>query len=478
MKYDVVIGLEVHAELSTETKMYCGCKNSFGSAVNSNVCPICAGLPGTLPVLNKKAVEYALKAGIALNCKINKKSKQDRKNYFYPDLPKGYQISQHNIPMLYDGYVDIIIDDIGNTKRIGITRIHIEEDAGKLIHDNDSDQSLLDLNRSGVPLIEIVSEPDISSAAEAKIYLETIRSILQSLEVSSGKMQEGAIRCDVNVSLKPEGSKTLGTRCEMKNINTINGTFRAIEYEIKRQEEILNNGGVIKQETRRWDDTKGENILLRSKEDAHDYRYFPEPDLLAVTIDDDMIERAKKEIPELPNIRIKRFVSEYKLAMIDAVTLLNDVERADLFDECAEKSKQDAKIFSNWILGDISKILNEKKISLSDTNINEEKLIKIVDLIKNGDISNTSAKIVIEKIMFTDKTIDEIIKENNLIQVSDKDELEKIVDKVLCENPQVKEMYNKGKTNIIGFAVGQCMKLSKGKGNPQMLKDMILNKIQ
>lgn len=478
MKYDVVIGLEVHAELSTETKMYCGCKNSFGSAVNSNVCPICAGLPGTLPVLNKKAVEYALKAGIALNCKINKKSKQDRKNYFYPDLPKGYQISQHNIPMLYDGYVDIIIDDIGNTKRIGITRIHIEEDAGKLIHDNDSDQSLLDLNRSGVPLIEIVSEPDISSAAEAKIYLETIRSILQSLEVSSGKMQEGAIRCDVNVSLKPEGSKTLGTRCEMKNINTINGTFRAIEYEIKRQEEILNNGGVIKQETRRWDDTKGENILLRSKEDAHDYRYFPEPDLLAVTIDDDMIERAKKEIPELPNVRIKRFVSEYKLAMIDAVTLLNDVERADLFDECAEKSKQDAKIFSNWILGDISKILNEKKISLSDTNINEEKLIKIVDLIKNGDISNTSAKIVIEKIMFTDKTIDEIIKENNLIQVSDKDELEKIVDKVLCENPQVKEMYNKGKTNIIGFAVGQCMKLSKGKGNPQMLKDMILNKIQ
>ena len=478
MEYDVVIGLEIHAELSTETKIYCGCKNSFGSAVNSNVCPICAGYPGTLPVLNKKVLEYALRAGIALNCKINKKSKQDRKNYFYPDLPKGYQISQHDIPILYDGYVDVIIDEIGTTKKIRITRIHIEEDAGKLIHSEEISESLLDLNRSGVPLIEIVSEPDLSSAKEAKLYLETIKSILECIGVSSGKMQEGAIRCDVNVSLKPKGSDILGTRCEMKNVSTINGTFRAIEYEINRQREILENGGVIKQETRRWDDEKGENILMRSKEDSSDYRYFPEPDLFAIVIDDEMINKAKENFPELPNIKIKRFIRDYNLSLIDAQTLVGDKQKSNLFENCAKVSPEDSKLFSNWILGDISKILNEKKINLSETKINSEKLVQVVNLIKQGKISNTSAKIVIDNIMFNNKNIAEIIKENNLSQVSDQDELKKIVDKVLEDNPQVKEMYQKGKTNIIGFAVGQCMKISQGRGNPQILKDMILKNLE
>ncbi len=478
MKYDVVVGLEVHAELATETKIYCGCKNSFGSAVNSNVCPVCAGLPGTLPVLNKKVVELAVKSGLALNCKINKKSKQDRKNYFYPDLPKGYQISQHDIPLCYDGYVDIIVDDTGATKRIRIRRIHIEEDAGKLIHDKNSEVSLLDLNRSGVPLIEIVSEPDISSAQEAKLYLETIKSILQSLGVCNGKMQEGSIRCDVNVSLKPKDSDVLGTRCEMKNVSTFSGTVRAINYEVQRQQQVLESGGQIFQETRRWDDEKGENVLLRSKEDAQDYRYFQEPDLFAITVDDEFIDEIKNNLPELPNLKIKRFVSDYNLLMIDAVTLVNDREKADLFEKCAKNSKQNSKLFANWILGDVSRLLNERKISLSDTNFDDEKLTKVVDLINAGRISNTSAKVLVENLMFTNKNIDEIILENNLTQVSDKFELEKIVKQVLKENPQVKEMFKKGKTNIIGFAVGQCMKLSKGQGNPQMLKDMILKNIE
>lgn len=477
MEYDIVIGLEVHAELATKTKAYCSCKNLFGSAVNSNICPICAGLPGTLPALNKTVIDYALKAGLALNCKINKKSKQDRKNYFYPDLPKGYQISQHNIPILYDGYVDIIIDDIGTTKKIGITRIHIEEDAGKLIHNPDKNISLLDLNRSGVPLIEIVSEPDICSAKEAKLYLETIKSILQYLEISDCKMQEGSIRCDVNVSLKPKGSNVLGTRCEMKNINTFNGVFRAIEYEIKRQQKILNSGNKINRETRKWNDDDGESILLRSKESINDYRYFPEPDLSAIIITDEMINNIKKSLPELPNNKIKRFVSDYKLSMIDATTLVNDIEKSNLFEECVVNSKKSPKLFSNWILGDISRLLNEKKINLKDTNIDSSKLIKMVDLIEQGNISNTAAKIVIENVMFENKDIYEIIKDNNLDQVSDKPTLENIVNVVLNENPQIKEMFAKGKTNIIGFAVGQCMKLSKGKGNPEILKNIILDKI-
>lgn len=478
MEYDVVIGLEIHAELSTKTKIYCGCKNVFGDSVNSHVCPICAGFPGTLPVLNAKVIEYALKAGFALNCKINRKSKQDRKNYFYPDLPKGYQISQHNIPMLYDGYLDIIVDDEGTTKRIGIERIHIEEDAGKLIHNKESDISLLDLNRAGVPLIEIVSKPDISSAKEAKLYFEMIRTILQYLEICSGKMQEGAMRCDVNISLKPKGSDVLGTRCEMKNINSVNGMVRAIEYEIKRQKQILDDGGFIKQETRRWDDNKGENVLLRSKEDSKDYRYFPEPDLRAIIIDDELIDKAKVNMAKLPNARIKRFIVDYKLSMIEAVTLVNDIDKADIFEKCVRKYRDDAKLFVNWLLGDVSRLLNEKNLKLSKTNISSDVLMEIVQMVKNGSLSNTAAKVVLENVIFSNRTVKQIIKDHNLLQVNDEEELKKIVENVLKENPQIKEMYDKGKTNIIGFAVGQCMKQSKGKGNPQLLKGMVLDLIK
>ena len=311
MEYEMIVGLEVHAELSTQSKIFCSCKNKFGLEVNSQCCPICSGMPGTLPTLNEKVVEYAVKMGHALNCKINRVCKQDRKNYFYPDLPKAYQISQFDIPLCENGYLDVMVGD--ETKRIGVTRIHIEEDAGKLIHDDSFDGSLVDFNRCGVPLIEIVSEPDIRSSEEAKAYLDTIRQILQYLDISDCKMQEGSIRADVNVSVRPKGSSEFGTRCEMKNVNSFSAVVRAIEYEAKRQIELIENGGVVEQETRRWDDAKGQNFLLRSKEDAHDYRYFPEPDLLTIVLEQEYVDKLKEEIPELPNVKFARYLKDCKL---------------------------------------------------------------------------------------------------------------------------------------------------------------------
>ena len=470
-----MVGLEVHVELATCSKMYCGCKNSFGAPVNSNICPICTGLPGTLPTLNKKVVEYAIKAGIAMNCKINKKSKQDRKNYFYPDLPKGYQISQNDYPICYDGYLDIIVGADGETKRVRITQSHIEEDTAKLIHDNEGKVSFLDLNRSGVPLIEIVSEPDISSPEEAKIYLETLKSILQSIGVSDVKMQEGSIRCDVNVSVKPKGSSILGTKCEMKNINTFTGVVKAIDYELNRHKTILQSGGIVRSETRRWDDEAVENVFLRPKESTHIYRYFPEPDLPAICVSDEFLAEIRSNMPELPNDRIRRFISNYKIPIIDAITLVNDKEKADFFEQTVSiYDKNDFKIFSNWILGDISRILNEKRITLKETNITSKKFIQIIKLINDQQISNTSAKLVIEEIMLNDIDVEIVVDKYELRQVNDELELEEIVKKVLKENPQVKEMFDRGKTNIVGFAVGQCMKLSKGKGNPSILNKMVV----
>ncbi|MEG0018747.1 MAG: Asp-tRNA(Asn)/Glu-tRNA(Gln) amidotransferase subunit GatB, partial [Hydrogenoanaerobacterium sp.] len=313
MEYEIIVGLEVHAELKTKTKIFCGCKNEFGSEVNSNCCPICMGMPGTLPTLNEKVVEYAIKMGHATNCSINRICKQDRKNYFYPDLPKAYQISQFDIPLCEHGHLDVILDDEGNTKRIGITRIHIEEDAGKLIHDESFAGSLVDFNRCGVPLIEIVSEPDMRGSAEAKAYLDTIKAILQYIDVSDCKMQEGSIRCDVNVSVRPVGQNEFGTRVEMKNVNSFSGAVHAIEYESKRQIEVLEAGGVILQETRRWDEPNGRNVLLRSKEDAQDYRYFPEPDLLTIVLTEEYVNALKAGLPELPNSKIKRYMKEYGL---------------------------------------------------------------------------------------------------------------------------------------------------------------------
>ena len=396
MKYEIVVGLEVHAELNTKTKIYCGCKNSFGSMVNSNCCPICTGMPGTLPTLNKSVVDYAVRMGYALHCSINNICKMDRKNYFYPDLPKAYQISQFDIPLCENGYIDAIVDEEGHTKRIGVTRIHIEEDAGKLIHSDDFAGSLVDFNRCGVPLIEIVSEPDMRSSVEAKAYLDTIKATLQYLGISDCKMQEGSIRCDVNVSVRPEGSTEFGTRVEMKNVNSFSATVRAIEYEAARQIEILENGGEIHQETRRWDDIAGKNILLRSKEDAQDYRYFPEPDLKTVYVEESRLAELKASIPELPNDKLLRLMKQYKLPYFDANLMAENPDKADYFETVAALGSCQPKNISNWLLGDITRIINEKNLTLADTGLSAEKLAEMLAMIEKGEISTTAGKTVLE----------------------------------------------------------------------------------
>ncbi|MBZ4669815.1 MAG: aspartyl-tRNA(Asn)/glutamyl-tRNA(Gln) amidotransferase subunit [Clostridiales bacterium] len=469
--YEVVIGLEVHAELNTESKIYCDCKNAFGLEVNTQVCPVCMGMPGALPTLNEKVVEYAIKMGHALNCKINNVCKQDRKNYFYPDLPKAYQISQSDVPLCQNGYLDVMID--GKIKRIGITRIHIEEDAGKLLHDDAFAGSLVDLNRCGVPLIEIVSEPDMRSSAEAKAYLDTIKSILQYLDISDCKMQEGSIRCDVNVSVHKKG-EPFGTRCEMKNVNSFSAAVRAIDYEAKRQIELLEAGGTVEQETRRWDDAKGISITMRSKEDAQDYRYFPEPDLLTIVVDESKVRELKESLPELPNAKIARYVNDFGLPQNDAALIVDVPEKAKLFDECIKVGGCSPKIISNWILGDISKYMNETGKSISETHLSAERLAKLFSVIEKGVISNAAGKIVFEAIISEDKDPMDVIKEKNLAQNSDADYLEKLARDVLAQNEKSVTDYKNGKTNALGFLVGQCMKASQGKANPGMMKEIVL----
>ena len=473
--YEVVIGLEVHAELNTESKIYCDCKNAFGLEVNTQVCPICMGMPGALPTLNEKVVDYAIKMGHALNCKINDVCKQDRKNYFYPDLPKAYQISQAEVPLCESGHLDILVD--GEERRIGITRIHIEEDAGKLLHSDKFDGSLVDLNRCGVPLIEIVSEPDMRSSAEAHAYLETIKSILQYLNISDCKMQEGSIRCDVNVSVHKPG-EPLGTRSEMKNVNSFSAAVRGIDFEVNRQIEILEAGGEVVQETRRWDDTKGESLSMRSKEDAQDYRYFPEPDLLTIVIDKDRIEKLKSEIPELPNKKLVRYVRDLGLSQKDASFIAEDIEKSSLFDECVSGNPKLAKSVSNWILSDVAKYCNETGKKISDTKLNADKLLYIIKLISEGKISNSTGKTIFEIIIDEDKDIDEIIKEKSLAQVSDVSALEAIADEVIANNEKSVNDYKNGKTNALGYLVGQCMKASKGQANPGMMKEIILKRLE
>lgn len=472
MNYEMVIGLEIHAELSTETKIYCSCKNEFGFEVNTRCCPICTGMPGTLPTLNEKVVEYAVKMGCALGCTINQVCKQDRKNYFYPDLPKAYQISQFDIPLCENGHVDILVD--GKEKRIGVTRIHIEEDAGKLLHGESFAGSLVDFNRCGVPLIEIVSEPDMRSPQEAKAYLETIRSILQYLDISDCKMQEGSIRCDVNVSVMEAGSGKFGTRCEMKNVNSFSGAVRAIEYEAKRQIAVLEAGGVIEQETRKWDDAKGESILLRSKEDAQDYRYFPEPDLSTIVLDDEYVDRIRASIPELPNVKIARYIRDYGLTQTDATLLADDIQKARLFEDTIALNKCTPKSICNWILGDISKYMNEKNITIAGLGVTASNLAELISLIENGTISNAVGKKVFDLMLETKKTPDTIVKENNFAQISDENALAAIVETVLSNNQKSIDDYRGGKTNALGFLVGQCMKASKGQGNPAKMKELLL----
>lgn len=476
MEYEVVVGLEVHAELNTDTKIYCSCKNSFGSEVNSNCCPICTGMPGSLPALNEKVVDYAIMMGHALNCTIHNVCKQDRKNYFYPDLPKAYQISQFDIPLCENGYLDVIMDEEGNTKRIGVTRIHIEEDAGKLLHADRFAGSLVDLNRCGVPLIEIVSEPDIRSAKEAKAYLEGIKAILGYLGISDCKMQEGSIRCDVNVSVRPKGSDKFGTRVEMKNVNSFSAAERGIEYEAKRQIKLLESGGVIAQETRRWDDVHGVSEVLRSKEDAQDYRYFPDPDLITIVVEEDRVQALKDALPELPAPRLQRYLRDYKLPYFDANLLVENPDKADFFEAAAKLGAQ-PKSITNWLLGDITKILNERNCTLADTKMTPQKLCDIIALVEKKEISNNAGKTVLDEIIFSDKTAADVVEEKGLKQISDSSFLEGIADQVITDNPKAVEDFKKGKTNAVGFLVGQCMRASKGQGNPAALKEIVEKKL-
>ncbi|MCD7732665.1 MAG: Asp-tRNA(Asn)/Glu-tRNA(Gln) amidotransferase subunit GatB [Oscillospiraceae bacterium] len=472
--YEVVVGLEVHAELNTATKIYCNCKNSFGLEVNTQVCPICLGMPGTLPTLNEKVVEYAIKMGHALNCGINRICKQDRKNYFYPDLPKSYQISQADIPLCHDGYLDIIVD--GETKRIGVERIHIEEDAGKLLHSDKFDGSLVDFNRCGVPLIEIVSRPDMRSSDEAKAYLETIRSILRYIDISDCKMQEGSIRCDVNVSVHKPG-EPLGTRCEMKNVNSFSAVVHGIDYEANRQIEVLEAGGTITQKTRRWDDAKGESVSMRSKEDAQDYRYFPEPDLGTIVVSEEKVQYLKDTLPELPNARIMRYIDTCGLSYNDAAMIVDVPEKAELFDKTLEADCKSGKLLSNWILGEISKLMNDGT-DIHETNLTPEKLAKIVNYIDSGKISTAAGKKVFDAVMSDDADIDEFIEKNSLSQISDVSSLEKIAAEVVFQNEKSVSDYKSGKTNALGYLVGQCMKASKGKANPAVMKELVLKLLE
>lgn len=474
--YELVVGLEVHAELNTESKIFCDCKNAFGLEVNTQVCPICMGMPGTLPTLNEKVVEYAVKMGHALNCTINNVCRQDRKNYFYPDLPKAYQISQADVPLCEHGKLEFMVD--GEMKTVRITRIHIEEDAGKLLHEESFAGSLVDLNRCGVPLIEIVSEPDIRSSAEAKAYLETIKSILQYIGISDCKMQEGSIRCDVNVSVREKGAKEFGTRSEMKNVNSFSAAVRGIEYEQKRQIELLEKGEKVVQETRRWDDAKGMSFTMRSKEDAHDYRYFPEPDLLTIVVDEKKVEELKESIPELPNAKIKRYVKELGLSQMDATLIAEDMEKSALFDKSVAIGNCKPKNISNWLLSDISKYVNETGKLISETNLTAEKLCTLIERIEKGVISNSAGKKVFDEIMANGGEVDAIIESKGLAQNSDADFIVNLVKEVFANNEKSINDYKNGKTNALGYLVGQCMKASKGKANPGIVKETVTKMLE
>ena len=472
--YEVVIGLEVHSELSTKTKIFCSCPTKFGSAPNTQVCPICMAMPGTLPVLNEKVVEYAVKAGLATNCEISRDSKNDRKNYFYPDLPKAYQISQYDKPLCKHGYIEI--NTKNGKKKIGITRIHIEEDAGKLNHDEFAGGSLVDLNRAGVPLIEIVSEPDLRSSEEAELYLKKLKSILEYIEVSDCKMQEGSFRADVNVSVRKKGDTEFGTRTETKNMNSFKSIVREIEYEIERQIDILESGGTVEQETLRWDDVSGKTFSMRNKEDAEDYRYFPEPDLVAIKLSEEYIENIKKELPELPESRKERYLKEYNLSEKDANIITASKYLSDLF-EGAIKVCNNPKAVNNWIISDISRILNETEMEPIEIPFDSNQLGKLVALIDKGTISSSIGKKVLEELFEDPRDPEEIIKEKGWIQISDEGAIREVVKKVLEANPKSIADYKAGKDKALGFLVGQAMKETKGKANPQMLNKLFLEEM-
>jgi len=478
LKYEAVIGLEVHAQMLTDTKIFCGCSTKFGSEPNTQTCPVCIGMPGVLPVLNKKTLEFTIKTGLAMNCNIPPYSRFARKNYFYPDLPKGYQISQYELPICEHGYVEIVVN--GETKKIGITRIHMEEDAGKNIHESASggggNYSFVDLNRAGVPLMEIVSEPDIRSPEEAVEYMKKLRTILRYLGVCDGNMEQGSLRCDANVSVRLAGQKEFGVKTEVKNLNSFKFVGKALDYEIRRQIKMLEDGGKVVQETRLWDSERGITESMRTKEEAHDYRYFPEPDLVPIIVDQRWLDERRASLPELPDIKRKRFVSEYGLPEHDADLLVSEKALADWFEEAIKLGGQ-SKNVSNWIKGELMRLLNEENKSIEECSLKPKQLIDMLKLIDNGTISGKIAKTVFEEMYKTGKDAEEIVKEKGLVQISDTGEIEKAVDDVIAKHPKEFERFRAGEEKLIGFFVGQVMKMTRGKANPQMINELLKKKL-
>ncbi len=481
MKYEAVIGLEVHAQMLTETKIFCRCSTKFGSEPNTQTCPVCIGMPGVLPVLNKKALEFTIKTGLAMNCAISSYSRFARKNYFYPDLPKGYQISQYELPICEQGHVEIVVD--GEVKKIGITRIHMEEDAGKNIHESappkagGSNYSFVDLNRAGVPLMEIVSEPDITRPGEAVEYMKKLRAILRYLGVCDGNMEQGSLRCDANVSVRPVGQEGFGVKAEIKNLNSFKFVEKALEYEIERQIKILKEGGKIIQETRLWNAERGMTESMRTKEEAHDYRYFPEPDLVPIMTDRQWIDEIKKSLPELPDAKRERFVSEHRLPEYDADLMTSEKSLADWFEEAVHLGGQ-PKAVSNWIMTDLMRLLNTENKSIEESPIKPKQLVDMLRLIENGTISGKIAKTVFEEMYKTGRDPESIVKEKGLVQISDAGEIEKIVDDVIVKNPKEVARYRSGEEKLLGFFVGHVMKLTKGKANPQLVNELLKKKLQ
>ena len=478
MNYEAVIGLEIHSELKTNTKIFCGCATKFGAEQNTQVCPVCLGLPGVLPVLNRRVVEFAIKAGLALNCTINKYSKFDRKNYYYPDLPKNFQTSQYDLPIAEHGYVDIETEN--GTKRIRILRIHMEEDAGKLVHSGatitDSLTSNVDYNRTGVPLIEIVSEPDMSTPEEARAYMEKIKSILEYIDVSNCRMEEGNLRADLNISLRPVGQKTLGTKAEMKNINSFKAIEDALSYEIERQEEILEDGGHIVQETRTWDPERGVTKSMRSKEEAHDYRYMPEPDLVPIVTTEGEIEAYRKGLPELPDARRARYMEEFGLSAYDAGILTASRSMAEYFEACLADGA-DAKGAANWIMGDLAKNLNAEGKTIEESPVEAQRLAQMLKLIEKGTISSKIAKKVFAEMWTSSDAPEKIVEDKGLVQITDTKAIEAIVDAVIAANPKPVADYKSGNKKAVGALVGQVMKQSKGKANPQLVNQLLAEKL-
>lgn len=473
-KFETVIGLEVHLQLNTQTKIFCGCANVFGAEPNTNTCPVCLGLPGSLPVFNKEALSSAVKVALALNCEVNTFIKFDRKNYYYPDLPKGYQISQFDHPIARNGF--IIIPHENGSKKIGITRAHLEEDAGKLIHDDDLNCSLVNYNRTGTPLIEIVSEPDLRSPQEAYDYLQTLKLTLQYLNVSDCDMEKGSLRCDANVSIREMGDPNFGTKTELKNMNSFKAVKTAIEYEVNRQKKILLANDRVIQETRLWNEQKCMTFPMRSKEEAHDYRYFPEPDLVPFNIKQEFIDTIKSSLPELPNAKFKRLLADYKISEYDTQIIIQNPTIAQFFEECA-KDYTNFKNICNWINGPVLQELNARKLEITQTHLTAAKMVQLIQKVDEDALSNLAAKEVLKHLIEDNKNVEQIIEEQGLAQVSDDSALESVLETILNENEKIVAQIKEGKTSAIGFLVGQAMKKTQGKANPKKIGELIKRRL-